>query len=1034
MRLIVAASLRFRFLVVGLAAALVFFGTASLGGQKLDVFPEFAPTQVQIQTEALGLSPSEVEELVTVPLEDGLSGVKSVDDVRSESVPQLSSIKLIFKAGTPLFEARQLVQERLATVAPTLPSWAASPVMLPPLSATSRIMAIGLSSREPATDLSMTAYWTIRARLLRVAGVANVAIWGERPKQVQVQVEPRRMQDARVSLNEVLDATSETLDAGLLRFTSGSGSVVGTGGAVEASGQTIPLRGVLPIRKPGDLARVPVARRGERTVRIGDVARVVTGHPPLIGDAVVNGGPGLLMVVEKFPGANTVAVTRGVDEALADLSPGLRGVRVDSHIFRPASFIETAIDNLSLAVLIGCFLVVVVLVAFLFEWRAAFISLVTIPLSLVAASLVLHARGVTINTMVLAGFAVAVGVVVDDAIIDTENIVRRLRRAELRSGSIARIVLAASLEVRSAILYATLINVVAVVPVLFVGGLSGAFFGPLAASYALAVLVSMLVALTVTPALAMILFSGRALTRRDPPLVRWLGERYERLLARVIRAPVPLCAALAVTVLAGLVVLPTLGQDLFPSFKERDFLMHWISKPGSSIREERRVVTRASHQMQNVDGVRSFGSHIGQAFLGEEVAGPNFGENWISVDKRADYDATRDTIRRTERGNPGLYHDVQTYLHERIDEVLAGSSEAIAVRIFGPDLHVARKLADDLTERLGSVSGLVDLHPEPQQDEPEIDVRVKLAQARRAGLKPGDIRRASATLVAGEEVGDIFRGGRIYGVPVWSTPATRANLTDIRRLPLDTPAGGHVALGQVATVRLAPTPSDIKRENASRRIDVDANVNGRDIGSATADVKQELARFRFPVGYHAEVLGEGAERQAAQGRLLLYAGAAAIVVFFLLQAAFGSWALAGLLFVTLPMALVGGLLAAFAGSGTISLGALIGFYTVLGIAARNGIMMVTHFQHLEREEGEPPGESLVLRGARERLAPILMTASATGLALLPLIVSGSRPGQEIEHPMAIVILGGLVTSTLVNLLVVPSVYLRLSRRRAARAT
>ncbi|MEA2389971.1 MAG: hypothetical protein QOK31_80, partial [Solirubrobacteraceae bacterium] len=794
--------------------------------------------------------------------------------------------------------------------------------------------------------------------------------------------------------------------------------------------QALPIRDVSPIRAPRDVAHIPLGETATSKLQIGDVAHVTYGHPALIGDGVVNGGPGLLMVVEKFPGANTLAVTRGVDDAMSALAPGLRGVTIDTHIFRPASFIETAIDNLTLAVFIGCLLVVMVLIAFLFEWRAAFISLVTIPLSLMAAALILDATGTSINTMVLAGFAVAVGVVVDDAIIDTENIVRRLRRARGREPSILRVVLSASLEVRSAILYATLINIAAVVPVLFVKGLSGAFFRPLIVSYALAVLASMVIALTVTPALALILLRRAPLKPQDPPLVRVLKAGYARVLRRILGAPRTAYVAVAVVFLAGIVALPGLGQDLFPTFKERDFLMHWISKPGTSIREETRSVTQASHQLLAVPGVRNFGSHIGQAFLGEEIAGPNFAENWIHVDAKADYSKTLAAVRGVETEHPGLSRDVQTYLRERIDEVLAGASEGMVVRIFGPNLHMIRRLATTVTQRLAKVGGLVDLHPEAQQDVPEIEVTAKLGVARRYGLKPGDIRRASATLLASEEVGDVFRAGKVFGVPIWSTPATRRNLVDIRSLPIDTPRGGRVPLGVVARVRVLPTPSAIKRENASRRIDVDANVSGRDLGSVTSDVRDKLQEIKFPLGYHAEVLGEAAERESAASRLLIFAVGAALAILLLLQAAFGRWNLAWLLLLTLPMALVGGLLAAYAAGGVITLGALIGFYTVLGIAARNGIMMVTHFQHLERHEGETFGPALVLRGAQERLAPILMTALATGLALLPLVISGSRPGQEIEHPMAIVILGGLATSTLLNLLVVPALYLRFGRRRA----
>jgi CzcA family heavy metal efflux pump len=1028
MRWIVASSLRFRFLVMGVAAAMLFFGLHELRDEKVDVFPEFAPTRVEVQTACLGLSAEEVEELVSVPLEDALNGVAGVETVRSESVAQLSNITLLFKRGTDVLKARQLVQERLQTVEPTLPTWAAPPFLMPPVSATSRIMKIGLSSDTVGLmDLSMTAYWKIRARLLRVPGVANVAIWGERLKQMQVSVDPRRLDARRVSLDRVMQATSDALDAGLLRFSNGA--VIGTGGFVETPNQRLSVRHTQPIITPADLAQVPVARRAGRELRLGDVARLAYGPQPAIGDAVVNGGPGLLLVVEKFQGANTLEVTHGVEEALRDLRPGLPGIRIDSNIFRPASFIEIAVHNLGVALLLGCLFVVFVLIAFLFEWRAALISLIAIPLSLVAAGLVLDVRGATINTMILAGLVVAVGVVVDDAIIDMENIVRRLRLRRTQGGraAVSGTILSASLEVRTAILYATLINVVAVLPVVLVGGLSGAFFRPLALSYALAVLASMAVALTVTPALSLILLGRGPLRRREPPLVRWLKGGYRAALTRILHTPRWAYGVVAATLLAGLVVYPRLDQELFPTFKERDFLMHWISPPGTSIPEERRIVTRAGRELRAVPGVQDFGSHIGQAFLGEEIVGPNFGENWVSIAPHADYDRTIAAIHDVADQHPGLYRNVQTYLRERIEEVLSGEGDPIVIRIFGDDLGVLRRTAHRVQRSLAGVPGLTELHTELQQEVPQIDVRVRLGVARRYGVKPGDVRRAAATLVASEEVGDLFHGGRAYDVHVWSVPRTRNSLQAIRRLPIDTPRDGQVPLATLADVRIRPTPNVIKRENASRRIDVAANYRGRGLGAVTRDVEARLAHVSLPLGYHAELLGEAAERKAAQRHLLLLAIGAVLIILLLLQAAFRSWRLAWLLLLTLPMALVGGVLAAYGGVGVVSLGALIGFFTVLGIAARNGIMMISHFQHLEREEHQPFGPELVLRGAGERLSPILMTALATALALLPLVIFGDRPGQEIEHPMALVILGGLATSTLLNLFVLPPLYLRFAR-------
>jgi CzcA family heavy metal efflux pump len=1030
-RWIIGSSLKLRFLVIAVAGGLMLFGIPQLSTVPVDVFPEFAPPRVEIQTPCLGLSAEEVEALVSVPREQALNGVEGLEVMRSKSVPDLSAIELLFKPGTDIMLARQLVQERLETVVTTLPTWASPPFMMPPVATTGRVLKIGLSSANHSLiDMSMISYWTIRARLLRVPGVANVAIWGERLHMPQVQVDPQRLKAQNVSLDQIMSVTADALDVGLLQFSNGA--IIGTGGFIDTPNQRLMIRHVLPIVGSNDLAQVPVADKVKADgtpLRLSDVANIVEDHQPLIGDAVVNAGPGLLLVVEKYPWANTLQVTREVEDALAALRPGLPGIVMDSTIFRPADFIETAINNLTTALLLGCILVVLVLGAFLFEWRTALISLVAIPLSLVAGGLVLYLQGTTINTMILAGFVIAVGVVVDDAIIDVENIMRRLREAR-RTGSTqstASIILEASLEVRSAIIYATLIILLAVVPIFFIGGVSGAFFQPLVWAYGLAVLASMLVALTVTPALCLLLLGKTSAERRESPLVRGLQRGYERALVWSMGRPRWAFATVGLLLLVGVAVFPFLGQSLFPQFKERDFLMHWVTKPGTSVIEERRIVEQASQELRTIPGVRNFGSHIGQALLADEVVGVNAGENWISIDPAADYDKTLAAVQEVVDRQPGLYHDVLTYLNERIDEVLTGASEAFVVRIYGPDLKGLHSAADEVKQALTGIDGLVDLHVELQTEVPQVQVQVDLAAAQRYGLKPGDVRRAAATLLSGEEVGDIFRDGKAYDVVVWSTPETRSSLTSIRDLLIDTPDGGHVRLGDVALVHIAPAANVVQRENDSRRIDVGANVRGRDIGAVAADIQSRLQSVAFPLGYHAEVLGEYAERQAAEARLLGLALAVAVGIFLLLQLSFGSWRLAVLSFLTLPSALVGGLLAASISGGVISLGSLVGFFTVFGIAARNGILLINHYQHLERYEGATFGLDLVLRGARERLSPILMTALATGLALVPLVIAGDIPGHEIEHPMAVVILGGLVTSTLLNLFVVPAIYLRFGK-------
>jgi Cu/Ag efflux pump CusA len=512
-----------------------------------------------------------------------------------------------------------------------------------------------------------------------------------------------------------------------------------------------------------------------------------------------------------------------------------------------------------------------------------------------------------------------------------------------------------------------------------------------------------------------------------------LQRRYQSVLSRIVYAPRRAFAGVGAIAMAGVVVMPFLGQSLLPSFKERDFLMHWLTPPGTSLTEEVRISVEGCRELMTIPGVRNCGSHIGQALLADEVVGVEFGENWISVDPAADYDATLASVQEVVDGYPGLRRDVQTYLKERIREVLTGSSDTIVVQIFGDDLDTLKDTADEVKDMLSGIDGIVEENVELQGDVPQVEVEVDLARAEDLGLKPGDVRRAAATFVASEEVGDIFQNGKAFDVHVWSTPETRNSLSAIRRLPLDTPDGPIVSLDEVADVEIKPTPNQIHREDVSRTIEVGANVRGRDLGSVAKDIDDRLDELQLPLGYRAEVRGEYQEREEADQRLLLYGLLAAVGIFFLLLTSMRSARLAALSFFTLPMALVGGVLAAFLfGNAIISLGSLVGFFTILGIVARNGIMQVSHFQHLEREEGETFGPTLVLRGARERLAPILMTALTTGLALVPLLIAGNIPGQEIEHPMAIVIVGGLLTSTLLNLFVVPSLYLRFGRGRILR--
>lgn len=1016
---IVSWALNMRVLVVAVAAALLFAGINATRHAPLDVFPEFAPPLVEVQTEAPGLSTEEVDALVTVPLENSLNGLPFLKTIRSKSVLGLSSVVMIFNPGTDILQARQLAQERLNLAQGRLPAVVKPPVLMAPYSSLSRVLKVGLTSRTLSQmELSERALWTIRPRLMAVSGVANVAIWGQRDKQFQVLVDPQRLRAAGVTLDAVTRA-------------AGDAAVISAGGFIDTPNLRLSVSQLGLIETPEDLGRTVVEFRGSTPIRLGDVAEVRIGHPAPIGDAVINDGVGILLIVEKQPWGNTLDVTEGVEKTLAELKPALPGVDLDSTIFRPATFIQLSIDHLTEALWLGCLLVIVVLFFFLGDWRTTIISVVAIPLSLAVALLLLRWRGETINTMILAGLIIALGEVVDDAIIDVENILRRLRQNQVCPAPLPaiQVVLSASLEVRSAVVYASVIIVLVFVPVFFLPGLAGTFFRPLALSYILAIVASLAVALTVTPALSLMLLRIRDDRHKEAWFARQVKARYRSLLPRLAHRPGLALAVLAIAfVFTGWVWHAKLGEEFLPNFKERDFLMHWLEKPNTSVEASTRITIAASKDLRAIPGVRNQGAHIGRAEVADEVVGPDFTELWISLSPEVDYEATIAKVQAVVDSYPGLVRDLLTFLRERIKEVLTGASASIVVRIYGPDLALLRSHAADVGTALKDIPGVSALKVESQTLVPQIAIKLRPEAAGLHGLTAGQVRTAITTLISGRKVGEVYQDQKVHDVAVWSLPHVRADYTTLRELLIETPAGGHVRLADVADLAIVPTPNAIRREGASRRIDVTCNVSGRDLGAVAKDIQARVAQVKFAAGYHPEVLGEYAERQAAQSRLLWLGLAALGAILVLLFADFQSVRLVLLIALTLPFALIGGVLAAWFGGGVLSLGSLVGFVTVLGIAARNGILLVSHYRHLEQEEGLAFNPQLILQGAEERLVPILMTATTAAFALLPLVLKGDVPGNEIERPMALVILGGLVTSTLLNLFLLPALYARFGKR------
>jgi Cu/Ag efflux pump CusA len=1027
MRWIVEWSMQLRLLMVAAAAALIFFGVTELRHMPLDTVPEFSRPYVEIQTEALGLSAEEVEAMITVPLEaDMLNGVSWVEEIRSESIPGLSSIVLFFEADTDLLDARQLVQERLIEVF-ALPAVSKPPVMLQPVSSTSRFMKVGMTSdTRSLIELSVLARWTVVPRLMGVTGVANVSIWGQRRRQLQVLVEPARLREARVTLKQIIHSAGNALWASPLSFLDAANP--GTGGWIETPNQRLGIQHKLPISTSEDLARVTVQGTNRS---LGDLTRVAENHQPLIGDAIVDDAPALMLVVEKFPWANTVEVTQATEEALGALQLGLPGLEMDSSLFRPATYLELVTGNLASALAIAAVLVVVALVGLLSSWRTALISSIAVLVSGLVALTFLYLREVPVNLMIIAGIMVALAALIDDSIIDVQNIARRLRGQGKEGGetSTAKLVFEASLGMRGPIVYATLIGLLLVAPAYFMEGLAGSFGQPIALAYGLALLASMLVALMLTPALSLLLLRDAPSQASESPLFERLRGGFDRLLSRTTQASGTAFAAgvgaVGFAVLVGLMALAPSVDSLIPQFRERDILINLDAAPGTSEEAMRRIMTRASRELRSIPGVRTVSAHLGRAVMSDRVSDVNTGELWVSVDRTADYDATVASIRATASAYPGFDIDVETYLNERIGDV-ADHDEELVVRVYGENMSALRGKAEEVQQLLTRVEGVVEPEVEYPALHPSLQVEVNLANAQRYGLKPGDVRRAATTLLSGIEVGSLFEEQKVFDVVVWGAPGVRKSLSDVEELLIDAPNGTHVRLKDVTDMSIRPAPDAIRRDAVARYIDVSAGVEGRSLAAVSAEIEDRVRKeIEFPLEYRVELPGNLAERLASERRVAAFAIAAAIGILLLMQAAFGSWRLGIGFFFTQPVALLGGILAAFLSGGLASLGALLGLLGVYTIAVRNGFSLVQHYRDLERSERQSVCPELVQRGTRERMVPILMSAVVVALAFLPFAIYGNIAGHEILHPMAIVVLGGLASSTLVNLFVVPSLYLAL---------
>ncbi|ALV43357.1 transporter [Pseudarthrobacter sulfonivorans] len=1013
-------SMQFRILVLALAAGLITFGIVNVPHMAVDTMPEFAPAQVEIQTEALGLSAVEVEQLITAPMEaDLLNGVAWLDEIRSKSVPGLSSIELVFEPGTDLLRARQLVAERM-TQAHALPNVSSPPLIMQPMSSTSRVLMVRMNSKElSGIEMSVLARWKIKPRLIGIPGVANVSIWGQREQQLQVEVTPTQLRDKGITLEQLIKTTGNAVWVSPLSFLEAS--TPGTGGFVESPNQRLGIQHVLPIRTPADLAKVSVEDTDPQLL-LGDIAQVKEDHQPLIGDAV-GADAGLMLVIEKFPGISALDVTRSVEAALKDMEPGLTGVQIDTSVFRPATGVQDSVNSLGLALLISLLIAVALFWLLFRSWRVAVIALVAIATTVTTAAVVLFAQNATLNITVLIGVLLGTSVIVGDIVEDVQahrrqRAVREATDAEAtprsRSSYIVR-------GVRTPLFHASLMMVVVLVPTLFVTGVGGSFLSPLFWSLALTLAAALIVGLSVTPVLAYFLLPSKTATDRELPAVGRGKAYYDRALGGVnSRKPLAIVAIVVVGILGVAAGSQLAGnRPLVPTMPDRTLLVQWDTMAGTSNDEVRRIAALASDELRALPGVSGVGGHVGRAISADQVVGNSSAELWVSIARDANFGETERAVRDVVQGYPGIAHNVLNYSQQTVGDMRSSLEPGFAVRVYGTEMPVLREKAEEVRQALQKIDGVNNPTIDAAAMTAIVEVQVNLEAAQKFGIKPGDARRAAATLMQGIVVGNLFEEQKVFEVVVRGAVGVRDDLTSIRELLLDAPNGGHVQLGQVADVRMVPSEVVIQHDASSRRIDVVADVSGRPLADIQRDIEAAIQQIQFPLEHHAEIPTKYSQLQAADTLVHGLGIAAILAVLLLLQTAVRSWKLALVVFLTLPAAMAGAAVAAWFGAESLSWLSLTAFAAVVAIAARNAALLSARVDELWRESEQMSRTDLVMTAARDRISPILKSALITFLVLIPPAFLGGAVGQTLIVPMLLIIAGGLVTTTLVGIFVLP---------------
>lgn len=1013
-----------------LALVAMGYGIYRLSHAGLDIFPEFSPKLVTIQTEAPGLSAEQVEILVTQPIEQALAGIIGLEYVRSESIQGLSIITVIFEEHTDVYRNRQLVSERLAGVVNDLPPGVEPPVPVPLASSSATVLTIGLTSDEYSLmDLRDLVDWTLVPRILSVDGVADVNVFGGDIRQLQIQLLPEQLNQYGIGIQEVIDAARQ------------STGIYGAG-FVENESQRITLRMRGQPVTAEELGNVVLKRRGGSNILMGDVARVEMAPAPPIGAASIMGESGIVIMIIGQYGANTLTVSSAVEKTLAEFKPifSERGIKLYPELFRPANYIEASLGNIAGHLVVGGLFVIVILILFLFNLRTAMISALAIPLSLLGAAVVLLELGMNLNIMVLGGLAIALGEVVDDAIIDTENIFRRLRenRHLANPRSAMDVVFDASMEVRGSVVYASFIVALVFVPLLTLGGVAGRLFAPLGFAYILAILVSLLVALTVTPALCYLLLVRSRLSEKDPPLIAALKPAYGATLRILGRAPAATIMASLIFCAVGLAILPRLGGQFLPDLREGHYMVHTTLLPGTSLTESIRVGNRLTEQFLEIPGVRSVSQWAGRAERGADTYGSHYSEYEVELEEGlsgSEQQAVLDRLRDILGEFPGLLSESNTFLIERVDETISGYSSPVVINVYGHDLEYLDRKAAEIASLIRGIEGATDVQVRSPPGTPMLEIEIDLDKLAFWGLQPVAVLEAVQTAYEGSVVSRVSEGNRLYDVAVVLQPQQRRDISDVAKLPLRNADGELVPLGKIARIQQNAGRYNILHRGGQRLQTITANAAGRDVAGFMEEIRQRIqSEVDFAANTFPEFTGAAIEQAEARRDLILHSSIIGAVVLMLIFIAIGSMRHMLLMLINIPFSLVGGVIAALLTGGTLSVGSLVGFVTLFGITVRNSIMLVSHYDHLVSREGLSWNLSTAVRGAQERLPSILMTALVTALAMLPIAFDSDNPGREIMGPMAAIIIGGLASSTLLNLLILPVVMLNFGRFDGGRAS